>query len=433
MLRLIHAQIPEVRGGQWFLLLGGTLYPLWWGVVRVVSPDSIDPLWQRSAVGAVFLIGLAATFVSGAAARHTARLFEVAAWMLTLHYFYLLHENPNDSVYVFGGYVVVMALSAAFTTRASMLSYAALVVAGAIVSTVLHPNLMKSIFLPGLVTMLIMAAVSLDSRLKVGRAREDLLRAQAEKDAAHAAVRLREDFLHIAGHELKTPITAMLLQVQSLQRQLRNPSPDLARMPDRIDKAAANLKRLNRLVEELLDVSRLTAGRLLLHLEEVDIGEVLAEVADRFEDQRARSGSTLAIEAPPGLCGRWDRMRIDQVMTNLFGNAIKYGAGKPIAVTVTAPDDRVRVTIHDQGIGIGAEHHGRIFGRFERAVSDRNYGGLGLGLWIAHEIVQAHGGTIGFESTPGAGTTFFVELPRRGPGDLPGKSEEAAGPAPPVA
>lgn len=131
--------------------------------------------------------------------------------------------------------------------------------------------------------------------------------------------------------------------------------------------------------------------------------------------QLAAAGCSLAIDALREVTGEWDRHRLDQAITNLLGNAIKYGEGKPIAVTIGGTDEHARLEVRDQGIGIPLADQQRVFERFERAVSDRHYGGLGLGLWIARQAVEAHRGTIRLESKPGEGTTFIVELPRRRP------------------
>ncbi len=124
-------------------------------------------------------------------------------------------------------------------------------------------------------------------------------------------------------------------------------------------------------------------------------------------------GSVLSVDVPEAMPGLWDRSRVDQALTNLLSNALKYGAGRPIAVAVTDGDGSVKVSVRDQGIGIAPEDRERVFGRFERAVSSSHYGGLGLGLYIANEIVQAHGGAIEVESVPGFGATFTITLPRR--------------------
>jgi signal transduction histidine kinase len=173
------------------------------------------------------------------------------------------------------------------------------------------------------------------------------------------------------------------------------------------------VESLVRLVETLLDVSRVQLGSFSLKTEPgVDLGEVAREVVYRHRPQweAACEAVTLQVEAAP-LCGQWDRLRLEQVVGNLLSNAIKYGAGHPIEVAVSREAHAARLEVRDHGIGIPAKDRERLFNRFERAVPASNYGGLGLGLYITRQIVTAHGGTISCESEPGAGSTFVVELP----------------------
>ena len=158
-------------------------------------------------------------------------------------------------------------------------------------------------------------------------------------------------------------------------------------------------------------MSRITSGRMALHLEEFDLAALAGEVADRFGEELSRAGCPLSMRSGGPVTGRWDRLRVDQMITNLLANAIKYGAGRPIELTVGASGHAARLTVRDHGIGIAPEDRERIFGRFERAVSERHYGGFGLGLWITHQVVQAHGGRISVEGAPGEGSAFLVELP----------------------
>jgi signal transduction histidine kinase len=227
------------------------------------------------------------------------------------------------------------------------------------------------------------------------------------------AVKIRDDFLSIAGHELRTPLTALMLQVGSLRRAGERGDGDLlAKLPERIDKMAANGARLERLIDTLLDVSRITTQRLHLDFEPMDLEALAREIVDRFSEESERAGSPIALTAVPAP-GIWDRARLDQVMTNLLSNALKYGPGRPVEVEVQADAERAILTVRDHGIGIDPRNQKRIFGRFERAVSERHYGGFGLGLWIAREIVEAHGGEIMVTSTPGQGACFTVTLPRK--------------------
>src|SRR5262249_49206837 len=138
---------------------------------------------------------------------------------------------------------------------------------------------------------------------------------------------------------------------------------------------------------------------------------LVQEIIERHASELARAGSEVSLEVEGRTVGEWDPSRLDQVVSNVLSNAIKYGAGKPIDVRVKGDGAVVSVSIRDRGIGIPPEHQSKIFQRFERAVSERNYGGLGLGLWIVREIVQAHGGKVGFESAPALGSTFVIELP----------------------
>ena len=234
---------------------------------------------------------------------------------------------------------------------------------------------------------------------------------QAE-EALRKAIILRDDFLSVASHELRTPLTSLKLEVANLSRIARRDGfPEAPRLIAKVEKIDSQAARLHRLIDELLDVSRIAAGRLELHVELVDLSQVVSEVGLRFTDEAARVGSTLNVATPAPVVGRWDRSRLDQVVTNLVSNAIKYGDCKPIDVAVEGQKDRAVITIRDRGLGIAPHDHERIFGRFERAASSRHFGGIGLGLWIVKQIIDALGGTVAVESHPGKGSTFTVELP----------------------
>jgi signal transduction histidine kinase len=239
-------------------------------------------------------------------------------------------------------------------------------------------------------------------------------RAEAARAEAEEAARVRQDFLSIAGHELKTPLTSVLLNLHAVDRALREgPLASDPRLAARWDSLQRQVGRLEGLVDQLLDVSRITAGKLVLSPEPLDLARVAREVADRFADAPDRS--TVEVRADRPVEGEWDRLRIEQILTNLLSNAVKYGEGKPITVEIAASGSgagrQASIEVRDRGIGIGPEELGRIFGRFERGTSERHYGGLGLGLWIVHQMVEAMGGTIDVASTPNVGSTFTVHLP----------------------
>ncbi len=250
------------------------------------------------------------------------------------------------------------------------------------------------------------AAMALENSLLYGQARE--------------AIRVRDDFLSIASHELRTPLTPLHLQLRALQRRLLSlvtePGASMW-VQTRMDLLLRQSRRMARLVNELLDISRISGRRLQLELSEVNLGEVVRDVVDTLREHEgmARLGSDVRVHARPGVVGRWDRLRVEQVVTNLVSNALKFGAGKPVDLWVEEADERAVLTVVDRGIGVPLDARERIFRQFERAVSGRHYGGLGLGLFIVKQIVEALDGRITVQSTPGSGATFTVALPIAGP------------------
>jgi PAS domain S-box-containing protein len=232
---------------------------------------------------------------------------------------------------------------------------------------------------------------------------------------AQAAVVARDEFLSIASHELRTPLTSLRLALENLRRMAGrdgvtgSPGSPIDRVLTASERAG---QRLEKLVEALLDVSRIHMGRLELDVAEVELGAVVAEAAAGLTDELAQVGSPLDVRGEP-VVGRWDPLRMGQVVTNLLANAAKYGAGKPVEIRYGAHDDRAFLQVHDHGIGVAETDQRHIFERFERAVSTQNYGGLGLGLYIVKRIVEAHGGSIRVESAPGQGAVFLVDLPRQ--------------------
>jgi PAS domain S-box-containing protein len=243
---------------------------------------------------------------------------------------------------------------------------------------------------------------------------------------AQEAIRARDEFLLVASHELRTPLTALQLQVAGALRSVLKGGPDLpGSIVRRLGVTTRQVERLATLIDELLDVSRITTGRLQLELEEMSLSSVTREVVGRFEEEISRAGSQVAVHTEGPATGRWDRVRVEQVITNLLSNAVKYGAGKPIEIRVSASGNVVSLTVRDHGIGIDPENHGLIFERFGRAVPGRSYGGLGLGLYIVQQIIKAHGGSIRVDSAVGLPTTFTVELPVIPPVvGMPGQGKE---------
>lgn len=260
----------------------------------------------------------------------------------------------------------------------------------------------------------------LEASLETARqARRD---AEDAHDRALRAVKARDEFLSIAAHELRTPLTPLQLQLDSVKRALEKVGTLDPAILSKLEKATRQTVRLAQLVESLLDASRISDGRLRLDLAEFDFRRLVGDVAAGFAEEAKKASVDIDIQGPSGVTGRWDRKRLEQVISSLLSNAIKYGPGKPIHVLVEASDVFVRLRVKDEGIGIEAAQIPRLFRRFERAVSSRNYGGLGLALYVAREIVEAHGGTIAVSSEPGCGSTFTMDLPRwteQGRAELP--------------
>ncbi|CAN5444051.1 hypothetical protein BH11MYX1_BH11MYX1_42220 [soil metagenome] len=220
---------------------------------------------------------------------------------------------------------------------------------------------------------------------------------------------MRDEFLSIASHELRTPLQSLLIQLETTQLLLdRGADPDGLRK--KLGNATKQVDRLTSLIDSMLDVSRVALDRMVVEPSEVDAVELVRDVIDRLQASATKAGATIKLVAPVAVTGRWDRSRLDQIVTNVLANAIKYGNGSPILVTVAVRGDTLELSVEDGGMGIAEADQTRIFQRFERAAS-LSHGGLGLGLYISREIARAHGGDIGVKSEPGRGSRFLVSLP----------------------
>ena len=328
---------------------------------------------------------------------------------------YVLFFLAVSTAAVLGGWwpgAIAVGASAAFGT-AFLATSASLTHQG-------HARVGAIVFLPvGLVSAglgALFRAAFLEREDAIGALARSEAREREKAAALTAAARARDEFLDAASHELKTPLTSMLLQLQKLARRRSHGAPALD--PD-LERSLAlverQLGRMTKLVNDLLDVSRFGAGMAPLALAEVDLAEVARDVLERFSAESEACGSALSLSAPGPVPGRWDRERLDQVVTNLVSNALRYGRGQPIAVTVAGDGQTASLVVADHGIGIPAEEQARIFGRFERGSATRQVGGLGIGLWIVREAVRLLGGDVGVESRVGEGACFTVRLPQAGP------------------
>ena len=243
-----------------------------------------------------------------------------------------------------------------------------------------------------------------------------LLRARAAERLANRALQTRDEFLSIASHDIRALLQALrlTLDVQLLRAQDRNFERE--GMVRAIRRSVADVQQMTRLVEDLLDRTQLEAGKLILHPVECDLVAVVKKAIQRIGGEAAGLGSRVELDAPEPVIGRFDPLRVDQVLSNLLSNGVKYGAGKPIRVSVRRAGDSAQIAITDQGPGIPAEEAEHVFERFERgAEATARSGSYGLGLWIVRELVELHGGGVSVQSKPGAGTTFLVALPLQAP------------------
>lgn len=226
------------------------------------------------------------------------------------------------------------------------------------------------------------------------------------------ALRARDEFVSIAAHELRNPMTPILLQVHNLLATARR--PDRCR-PEVLTPQLQILERavgdFVRRATALLDVSRIAAGNMRIEPAEVDLSRVVQDVAERLAPAARMARCPIEMAVREGVVGTWDRLALEQITENLLSNAIKFGAGRPVRLALDAEARTARLLVRDQGIGIPEADRARIFGRFERAVTRREHGGFGIGLWLTNQLVTAMGGAIGIESADGEGTSFTVTLP----------------------
>lgn len=244
----------------------------------------------------------------------------------------------------------------------------------------------------------------IDEKKRIEVERERLVR------ALKAAVQTREDFLAVASHELKTPLTPLVLQLESLLVALER-VPHQRRLVAKARAARSQVRRLERLVGRLLEATELAGGALVLRRERTDAAALVRDVAQAFVGEAAQARVELRVHAVGPLWADMDPARVRDLLSGLLSNAIRYGAGAPVDLRTSVRGRTLLIEVEDRGPGLAEEAQARIFERFERAASAQHYGGLGLGLFLARRIVEAHGGGISVESAPGRGATFRVQLP----------------------
>lgn len=236
----------------------------------------------------------------------------------------------------------------------------------------------------------------------------DITERKIKEEADAAIARARDQFFMIAGHELKTPLTCLHLQLQIQEWELAS-FPENVRL--NINKQRRHLSRITRIVDNMLDQSKIEERTIDLHLEEFNLSEMVQDVIDEFSVTAQNSNVKVHFESIGDIKGKWDRFRLEQVIFNLLINALRYGEKRPIHVVVGSQNGHALIRVRDEGIGIRKEDHLRIFEKFERAVSQDNRDGIGLGLFISNNIVKAHKGSIELQSESGKGSEFTVVLP----------------------
>jgi PAS domain S-box-containing protein len=228
------------------------------------------------------------------------------------------------------------------------------------------------------------------------------------------AINLRNQFLSIASHELKTPLTSLLLLIQTMKRTLALDDKQL--VLTKVTKSVLLIEKqllfLVHLIDDMLDISRLESGKFTINRESFELSELIKDCSERNDPQIvSATGKSLIVSETPAIKVFWDRYRMDQVLTNLITNAVRYGDGKPISLKVQTLDRHVLISVQDSGHGIDKVDQERIFNLFERADKEKSTRGLGLGLYISREIVQAHGGRIWVESHLKQGSIFYIDMP----------------------
>lgn len=228
-------------------------------------------------------------------------------------------------------------------------------------------------------------------------------------EQAEAAVRMRDEFLAIASHELRTPLTTLVLSLAVVEHDRMK--GDLEQIHRSLRRAQKQAERMGHLVDRMLDVSQIASGKLKLELAPCDLSDVVKDVAERLSEEASNAACELRRTLSSGIVGQWDKFRLDEALSNVLSNAIKYGAGHPIDIQLQARDEKAVLVVEDRGIGIAPDDLCRIFGRFERTIASKNYGGLGLGLYITRQIIEQQGGSIRAENRSHGGARFVIELP----------------------
>lgn len=411
----------------YFTLLGALAYGAWWFVVDIAAPADLNPWASRLAVVLGIIAMWATSMCIRPLRRRGAETFVVALWCVTIHYYYLTYINHANPFWLFGLYIVVMTAAAVFPSFIATAVYGVMVITLAVLLVASHHGPLNRIFVPGLMTILAFSLLGQWRRerlLRELRKRADTI--QSLYDAARASeatrvayesaqrgLKLREQYVNIIAHELKTPLTVLQLKTDAMRMYLqREPSLVVARLPHFIDTMMGQVQRLIGIVEEILDMSRIVDGKLALQPQAINVSALAQAALTHFIETTAAAPVPVAADITPDVWVVADADRLHQAVGVLLDNAYKYGEGRPIALRVSIDAEAAVIAVRDHGMGIAPKDWERIFERFERAISERNISGLGLGLFISRSIVESLGGTIRVTSSQNEGTCFVIRLPR---------------------
>ncbi|TFW31488.1 hybrid sensor histidine kinase/response regulator [Massilia horti] len=243
------------------------------------------------------------------------------------------------------------------------------------------------------------------------------------------SLRMRDEFMSLVAHELRTPLNTLYLETQMRALQLKRgilPTADPAQIGAMIKRDERQITAMIRLIDDMLDVSRMKSGKLSIRPGRVELMSLLERVVSDLALQAQAGGCLLTLVPHPPVTGWWDEFRIEQVIVNLLTNALRYGGGQPVEVSVHIDTGKVRIDVRDHGRGIAPEDMERIFEPYERGARNGDPKGLGLGLYISRQLAASHSGSLSATSTPGAGSTFSLELPVVDAGIEPAPAEACA-------
>lgn len=399
----------ELRLYRRLCVFVGAVYLVWWLAVEGLLPHAYNPLPGRLGVVVAIWAITGASYASAWVRIHITLLWTCGLWLLTAHYFYLFYENAGDINWVVGSFITVTAVTLGMMSRAALLAYSGFAAALAIIVVVELPGMHQSVFIPGLLTVLLQANLGLNSRLAVMR------------DLAVSTVELRrmnekltrsnldlQRFAYIASHDLQTPLRSIASFVDLL-RSTYGDKLD-AQGADWLARTGTSVEHLQTLIRDLLEYARVDA-------ESPSFGPVaMRDVFDRatglLDAEIRESGATVTAGELPDVIG--DRAQLVQLVVNLVGNAVKYRGDQPpkVHLAATARDEDWLFEIRDNGIGIAPKHHQQVFEIFKRLHDQKTYPGTGIGLAICRRVVDRHGGKIWVESTPGEGSGFFFTIAR---------------------